>query len=103
MIYREEHLYCLLDRGQIKSSGRFVTRLDETIEFGLCHFDACISGFRWNEDYGWEPIFLQEFHTSDRTSSIKICTYTEDNPYTEEEIAFELDCYFALKHSQGLL
>jgi hypothetical protein len=33
---------------------------------------------------------------------VSICTYTEDNPYSEEELAFELDCFFALKHSQGL-
>jgi hypothetical protein len=105
MIYRKEHLSCLHDNGQIKSIGRFVTRLDETIEFGLCHFDGCISGFRWNEDYGWEPIFIRHFDTNKGVcgmGGVSLCNYTEGNPYTEEELAFELDCFFALKHSQGL-
>src|SRR5215813_1772689 len=103
IMYRREHLFCLHDRGQIKSIGRFVTRLDETIEIGLCQFDGCISGFRWTEDSGWEPVFLRHYDTSKGAHGISFWDDTDENPYTEEEIAFEVDCFFALKRSQGLL
>ena len=94
-MYRKEHLSCLKDMGRVKSTGRFVTRLGETIEIAMCNFDACISGFRWDDESGWEPVFLQEYNMRDNSTSIRLCKGTGENLYTEEEIAFELTCYFS--------
>ena len=73
-MYKAEHLSCLIDAGQIKSIGRFVTeRLDE-IERGLCPFDGSISGFRWNEETDWEPIFVREYDSTNDPGVITIWT-----------------------------
>jgi hypothetical protein len=93
-MFRNEYLTCLIDAGRVKSTGHFVTRLNETIEIAICNFDGCVSGFRWNDESGWEPIFLQRCDTTDGASGISLCSYTGHNPYTEDEIAFELECFF---------
>ena len=93
-MYRNEHLSCLMDAGRVKSTGRFVTRLGETIEFAICNFDGSISGFRWNDESGWEPVFLKEFGTNDGPGRISLFNNSGENPYTEDEIAFELKCFF---------
>ena len=55
-VYKAEHPSCLIDAGHIKSIGWFVTQRLDAIEIGLCPFDGSFSGFRWNEETGWEPI-----------------------------------------------
>ena len=94
-MFKNEYLSCIIDRGRIKSIGRFVTRHGETIELGLCQFDGAVSGFRWHEDKGWEPIFVQEYIWSKNEAVVQICTWTEGNHYSEEEIAVEVDRFFA--------
>ena len=98
IMYKAEHLSCLIDAGRIKSSGWFVTQQLETIEVGLCHFDGSISGFRWNEETGWEPIFVVTYHSVHEPGVITIWTETKNNPYSEDEIAAGLKEYFARTH-----
>src|SRR3954470_13521933 len=93
-MYTNKHLSCLRDAGRLKSTGRFVTRLGETIEIAICNFDGCVSGFRWNDESGWQPIFLQTYDTSRGRNGISLFNETAENPYTEDEIAYELKCFF---------
>jgi hypothetical protein len=93
-MYRKEHLWCVLDAGPIKSTGRFVTRRGETLEVGLCHFDGAFSGFRWNEERGWEPIFVEHSEWDEMVLSIYA---SEDNSYTEAELAGELERFRAAR------
>jgi hypothetical protein len=92
-MYRNEHLSCLRDAGRLKSTGRFVTRLGETIEIAICNFDGCVSGFRWNDESGWQPVFLHDYDT-DGASGITLFNDSGQNAYTQDEIAFELKCFF---------
>jgi hypothetical protein len=101
-IRRTEHLYCLHDAGPIESIGRFETRIAERIEIGMCRFDAAISGFRWDEDAGWQPVFIQHHDWTNDRSVITLIKDDEPSPYTEEEIAFELACFFDERRSLGL-
>jgi hypothetical protein len=94
-VYKAEHLSCLIDASHIKSIGHFVTQHLDTIEIGLCLSDGSISGFRWNEETGWEPIFLVRYASANDPGVISISTWTEGNPYSEEEIALELKQFFA--------
>jgi hypothetical protein len=94
-MYRKDHLWCLIDNGPIESIGRFRTKRGETIEVGLCNFDAALSGFRWNEERGWEPIFLKPYDSGE--GLLSICTWTEDNTYTKAEIAAELESFRAIR------
>jgi hypothetical protein len=100
-MYKAEHLSCLIDNGHIKSIGRFVTGRGETLEVGLCPFDGSFSGFRWNEETGWEAIFVRQ-HTSTKDAGvISICNWTENNPYSADEIALELKRCVAAPRSPG--
>ncbi len=81
-MYKNEYLSCLSDKGRINSMGRFVTRIGETIEIGLCNFDAYISGFRWNDETGWEPVFLQS-RDAEGESVISLWDETTENPYSK--------------------
>ena len=94
----KEFMQCLLDYGRIRSDGRFVTRLGETIEVGSCPFDGSISGFRWDDEAGWEPVFLHGF---DKEGVVELFDCPGGNPYTEQEIRFELDCYWEERRSRG--
>jgi hypothetical protein len=69
-------------------------RLD-ALEIGLCPFDGSFSGFRWNEETGWEPIFVVEYKSANDPGVITIWKLTEGNPYNEEEIALALEEFFA--------
>ena len=88
-MFKNEQLSCLYDRGRIKSIGRFVTRIGETIEVGLCDFDGYFSGFKWNNESGWEPVFLQQYNFQE--SKMSLWDDTPENPYSVEEIEFELN------------
>jgi len=94
-LYKKEHLSCLIDAGRVESIGWFVTDRLDVIELGLCHFDGAYSGFRWNEETGWEAIFLRTYNSSDGSSEIIISKSTEGNPYTVEEIATALEEFSA--------
>lgn len=85
-----DHLFCIYDRGRVKSVGRFVTRLDETVEVGVCPFDGFLSGFRCSGG-GWEPMFL--LRSGPR--SFSFWDDTEGQRYTEEELASEAGRLFA--------
>ena len=100
-MYKAEHLSCLIDAGRIKSIGRFVTQHHETIEIGICRFDGIISGFRWNEETGWEPIFFRRYDSTNHACVITIWRRTENNLYGEEEIALALEQFFAEQQTPG--
>ena len=99
-MYKAEHLSCLIDAGHINSIGWVTQRLD-AIEMGLCPFDGSFSGFRWNEETGWEPIFVVRYNSANDPGVITICEWTEGNPYSEEEIALALEKFFAAGRSPG--
>ena len=99
-MFRNENLYCILDRGRVRSVGRMTTHLGETIELGLCDFDAALSGFRWRDDEGWVPVFVRDCTTYKETM-LKVWNDTPGLVYTEEEIALELERFFANKNSTG--
>lgn len=65
------------------------------------NFDGCVSGFRWHDDSGWEPIFVKHYDSARGDGVISIWTSTEGNPYSEEEIARELERFFAARQSPG--
>ena len=100
-MYKAEHLSCLIDAGRIKSIRWFVTDRLDVIEIGLCMFDGSYSGFRWNEEMGWEPIFVLTYDSRSDSSEITICKSTEGNPYSEEEISTALEEFFAKRRSPG--
>ena len=100
-MYKAEHLSCLIDAGCIKSIGWFVTDRLDAIEVGLCPFDGSYSGFRWNEETGWEPIFLLRYDLSNDSKEMTVWKWTEGNPYSEEEIATALEEFFAKPRSPG--
>ena len=98
---KQTELSCLIDLGHIKSIGWFVTHHLDTIELGLCPFDGSVSGFRWNEEAGWEPIFVACYSSRDDPGVISIFNSTENNPYSEADIALGLDEFFARQRQQG--
>jgi hypothetical protein len=100
-MYKTEHLSCLVDAGHIKSTGWFVTDRLDVIEVGLCMFDGAYSGFRWNEEKGWEPIFLLTYSSLNNSNELTVWKWTEGNPYTKEEIETALDEFFAKRRSPG--
>lgn len=100
-MYKAEHLWCVIDAGRIKSTGWFVTDRLDVIEIGLCQFDGSYSGFRWNEETGWEPIFLLRYDSRDDSNELTICKSTEGNPYSKEEIATALEEFFAKRRTLG--
>ena len=98
-MYKKEHLSCLMDAGRIKSIGWFVTDRLDAIEIGLCPFDGSISGFRWNEETGWEAIFHKSYDSINDPGVITIWKWTEGNPYSEDDIASGLEEFFAKRRS----
>jgi len=100
-VYKKENLSCLIDAGDVTSIGRFITDRLDVIELGLCQFDGSVSGFRWNEETGWEAIFLVEYSTDKDRGGIRICTSTAGNTYSKEEIALGLEEFYASRHSTG--
>ncbi len=90
---RNDYLYCLYDRGRIKSIGRFVTRLGESIEIGSCNFDGFISGFRWNAETGWEAVFLRHADSDTGQGVVSIMDDSGENHYTSAELDVELTLF----------
>lgn len=91
LMIRTDHLFCLLDGGRLESIGRFVTRSGETIEIASCQFDGVVSGFRRTAAPDWEAVFLLRY---DHEKNANVIKFVENSggtePYTEEEIAFEV-------------
>jgi hypothetical protein len=94
MTMRREYMFCLHDAGRLESVGRFVTHSGGTIEIVLCPIDGYISGFRWIQDSGWEPVFVWHEDSTREAMGISLMDSAQGNPFLEEEIAFELACFF---------
>jgi hypothetical protein len=100
MTFQREHKYCVHDMGRLESVGRFVTHSVGTIEIVSCPFDGYISGFQWRRESGWEPVFVWHEDPSRDAMVISLLGSAQGNLFLEEEIAFELACFFDERRSR---